>query len=147
MNAEELHYRKLEQMYATAPVNDVIPCTVAIEHGRATVTVTTGPHLWHAAGSLHGSMYFKGLDDAAFFAAQSAVLETFVLTAHFQLDLLGRVTGSELRAEGTLLNIEGRTLTAKAELFDETGTLVASGEGVFVKSGVRLDTIDTYALL
>ena len=37
----------------------------------------------HTAGSLHGSCYFKLLDDAAFFASQARVRDFFVLTSAF----------------------------------------------------------------
>ena len=36
--------------------------------------------MFHAAGAGHGTIYFKMLDDAAFYAANSMVEEQFVLT-------------------------------------------------------------------
>ena len=37
----------------------------------------------HAAGAVHGSYYFKVLDDACYFAANSLVSDVFVLTVSF----------------------------------------------------------------
>ena len=144
--ADPAHFRKLEHMYASAPVNATIHSRIEVGEGRATVRIETGPDLWHAARSLHGSMYFKGLDDAAFFAANSAVPDVFVLTAHFAVDLLAPVTTAQIRGEGRLDEREGKKLHASAELFDADGNLVARGKGLFIASRVRLATIDSYRL-
>ncbi len=137
------HWRKLVVMYTSAPVNHTIPSRLEVSLGRAQVQVTVSEALWHAAGSLHGSMYFKALDDAAFFAAQSTVFEAFVLTAEFETRLLAPVTGSVLRAVGTLDRREGRKVYATSELYDGEEH-VGSGTGVFVVSEVPLDSIDAY---
>lgn len=36
--------------------------------GEAEVSIEVGRELFHASGAVHGSVYFKLLDDAAFFA-------------------------------------------------------------------------------
>lgn len=144
--ADPAHFRRLEHMYASAPVNSTIRSRIEVAHGRATVRIDTGPDLWHAARSLHGSMYFKGLDDAAFFAANSVLPDVFVLTAHFEVDLLAPVTSAQIRGEGRLEERDGKKLHASAELFDADGSLVARGKGLFIASRVRLDTIESYGL-
>ena len=40
---------------------------------------------FHALNAIHGSVYFKMLDDAAFFAAQSVVEDYMLLTANFNI--------------------------------------------------------------
>jgi len=49
------------------------------------------------AHAMHGSVYFKCLDDAAFFAANSIVQEVFVLTVTFNVVLLRPVAAGALR--------------------------------------------------
>jgi len=144
--ADHAHHRKLEHMYASAPVNSTIQSRIEVAEGRATVRIETGPDLWHAARSLHGSLYFKGLDDAAFFAANSVVPDVFVLTAHFEVDLLAPVTTTHIRGEGRLEARDGKKLHASAELFDGDGNRVARGKGLCIAIRVRLDTIESYRL-
>ena len=98
----EAHYRALEAMYHGARINTTIPSRVQVEHGKAEVEIQVGPDLWHAAHALHGSMYFKALDDAAFFAANSVEMEGFVLTAKFEITMLEMVRTPVIRSVGTL---------------------------------------------
>jgi len=93
---------------------------------------------YHAAMSLHGAIYFKLLDDAAYFAAASREEEFFLLTKSYQIQFKRPVTGGELRARGELVSSEGTEWIAKSELINEHGKQVAAGEGVFVKSRLLL---------
>jgi acyl-coenzyme A thioesterase PaaI-like protein len=55
----------------------------AIRHGEAVITLPVRSDLFHAAGALHGALYFLALDNAAFFAVNSLVEDVFVLTTSF----------------------------------------------------------------
>jgi len=70
MIAEE-HYRKLENLYASAPINAFYLPVMHISEGAAEIEIEVSHKLFHAAHVVHGSVYFKMLDDAAFFAANS----------------------------------------------------------------------------
>ena len=83
MSAEE-HYRKLERMYLGAPVNRIFDPRIEIGEGKATVTIPIRSEFFHAAHAAHGMIYFKLLDDAAFFAVNSLVEDVFVLTVSIQ---------------------------------------------------------------
>ena len=48
--------------------------------GQARITFTIDERVFHAAGAAHGTSYFKMLDDAAFYAANSLVTDRFLLT-------------------------------------------------------------------
>ena len=82
MNNED-HYRNLEGMYAAAPINDFYSPTMTVSEGETVIEIDLGKKLHHGAGAIHGSVYFKTLDDAAFFAANSLEKEFFVLTTSF----------------------------------------------------------------
>lgn len=69
MNLEE-HYRRLEKMYLAAPVNEFYHPVIQIEQGKSTIEIQVSEKFHHAAGAVHGSVYFKMLDDAAFFCSQ-----------------------------------------------------------------------------
>ena len=92
------HYEKLQAMYAVAPINRFFLPKLQLGHGEAEVRITVRPDFHHSAGGMHGSVYFKALDDATFFAAQSLEHEVFVLTAHFEIDLLKPVAEGEIQA-------------------------------------------------
>ncbi|MFV9672547.1 MAG: PaaI family thioesterase [Acidimicrobiia bacterium] len=128
------HYRKLERMYLSAPINDFFRPTIAIERGRAVITNPVRRELFHAAGAVHGSVYFKVLDDAAWFAVNSLVTDVFVLTTAFTTYLTRPLSSGTLTAVGEVLN-EGRTQwLARAIVYDHEDREVGRGSGTFVKS-------------
>ena len=134
----QAHFRGLERAYVAAPVTRWMGTRAEVSDGRATVHVEIDPRFHHVAGAVHGSLYFRMLDDAAFFAANSRETEVLLLTASFHLDLFRPVVDGTLRAEGRVVNESRRVITAEAELFDETGSLLARGSGSFMQSGFRL---------
>ncbi|MCL1692991.1 MAG: PaaI family thioesterase [Actinomycetia bacterium] len=128
------HYRKLEHMYLSAPINDFFRPTIQIERGRAVITNPVRRELFHAAGAVHGSTYFKVLDDAAWFAVNSLVTDVFVLTTTFTTYLTRPVTSGTLTAIGEVVN-EGRTQwLAQAVVCDDEQREVGRGSGTFVRS-------------
>ena len=125
-------------MYANAGINQFFRPALHIEEGRAEIRMAARPDMFHAAGALHGAAYFKMLDDAAFFAVQSLVPETFVLTSTFTVYLLAPVTDGELVCEGRVVHRSKRLFTAEARL--RVGQeLVAHGTGTFVRGTTPLD--------
>ena len=132
------HYRKLERMYLTAPINQRDKPVLKVEDGLAEIRQGVGPHLHHGAGAMHGSIYFKMLDDACFFAANSKITETLVLTAHFEIDLLKPVVSGQIVAKAEATEITDRRVHAKGELLGPDGAVIARGNGVFVISRIAL---------
>ncbi len=138
MSNATTHYRRLERMYASAPINRFFQPTIRVGEGVAEVVVTVRPDFYHAAHSLHGSVYFKSLDDAAFFAASSAVEEVFVLTVTFNVVLLRPVAEGVITAVGRLVNRSRSLLVAESELRDAGERLLARGSGTFMRSSSPL---------
>src|SRR3972149_11929609 len=132
------HYSKLENMYLVAPINKFYLPEINISEGKAAITTKVKEEFFHAANAVHGSVYFKMLDDAAFFAANSIVEDVFVLTVSFQTELLRPINTGKLIAKGELLKNMGDKFEARAKLFNEDGKLIATGSGVFVKSKMLL---------
>ena len=50
------------------------------------IDLTISDKYFHALNAIHGTVYFKLLYDAAFFAANSVVKDVFVLTSSFNLE-------------------------------------------------------------
>jgi uncharacterized protein (TIGR00369 family) len=126
-------------MYVTAPVSQWYGATIAIAEGQAEVRLPTRPEFYHAAHAVHGSVYFRALDDAAFFAVNSRVREVLVLTVSFTVHFARPVASGELRAMGHLLHGSGRLFLAESELLDSQGQLLGRGSGVFTRSAIPLE--------
>jgi acyl-coenzyme A thioesterase PaaI-like protein len=90
-------------------------------------------------------VYFRALDDAAFFAVNSRVREVLVLTVSFTVHFARPVASGELRAVGRLLHGSGRLFLAEADLLDGAGTFLGHGSGVFTRSAIPLDPSIGYA--
>lgn len=147
MSANPEHFRRLARMYLTrASINDYFRPAITIGDGEAEVRIEVDPKFFHAAGAVHGSVYFKALDDAAFFAANSVVEDVFVLTTSFNIHLLRPVTEGTLIAKGTLVSETKSLLIADAELTDEKGRLIGRGSGTFMKSRMKLMDVPGYAV-
>lgn len=139
------HYRKLERMYASAPVNEYYRPVLHVSEGAAEVLIPVRPDFFHAAHAVHGSVYFKALDDAAFFAVNSLVPDVFVLTVTFNVYLTRPVTEGTLRARGRVVHRSRQLFIAEAELLDDRGLQAGRGSGTFMKSTIALTAEVGYA--
>jgi len=134
----EDHYRKLERLYLTAPVNEYYAPTIHIGDGCAEVVIPVRRDLHHAAHAVHGVAYFKVLDDAAFFAANSLVRDVFVLTTSFNVYFTRPVTEGEMRATGRVVHQSRRLLIAESRVVDSEGRELGRGSGTFMPSRIPL---------
>ncbi|PLK25300.1 thioesterase [Porphyrobacter sp. TH134] len=140
------HYRALERLYASAPVNAKFASALHIPgEGRAHLTFTITPEDYHAAGAAHGTIYFKMLDDAAFYAANSLVTDRFLLTTSFNLFFSKPVRAGRVTAEGRWVSGRRRVFVAEARLVDEEGDEIGRGTGTFMRSRIPLSSLPGYA--
>ena len=141
----ESHWRRLERLYRGAPINEYFQPTIIVRDGEADVSIVVRPDFFHAADAMHGAVYFKLIDDAAFFAVASRVMDVFVLTAQLTVHFAKPVTSGRLTAYGKITREEGRHFNAEASILDDDGRVVGSGSGVFVRSKIPLSGIRAYA--
>ena len=100
-SGETAHFRALETLYGSAPINRLFRSTLSIpEAGRSIIDFDVDESQFHAAGAVHGTVYFKMLDDAAFYAANSLVSDRFLLTTAFNLLFTRPIGPGRIRAEG-----------------------------------------------
>src|SRR3546814_11995098 len=78
-------------------------------------------NFYHAAGAVHGTSYFKMLDDAAFYAANSLVSDRFLLTTAFNLLFTKPLPKGPVVAEGRWISGKRRVYVADARLIDQHG--------------------------
>jgi len=138
------HFRKLENMYHAAPVNAHFAPKLEVSKGSAVLTMAVDPRFFHAANALHGSVYFKALDDAAYFAVASLVCDFFVVTVSFNLFLLRPVTGGSLRCEGTVTSSSKNLYIAESVLYRDGNQQIARGSGSFMVGRTRLADVESY---
>ena len=126
-------------MYAAAPINEYFAPRLHIpEAGVAELRMTVRPDFHHAAHAAHGAVYFKVLDDATFFAANSIVEDVFVLTVSFNLYLTLPVSEGEIVGRGRVVSRSKRLYLAEGVLEDSRGREIARGSGAFMPSTVAL---------
>lgn len=134
------HCRKLENMYIGAPCNNELfaETAITISEGRAVLTTEVQKRYCHSGGSLHGSVYFRMLDDAAFFAVQSLVEDVQIYTVSYQINMLRPVREGIIRAEGEVTFTSRHLYIAQSFLYDQDEQLVAFGTGQFMRSRIQL---------
>lgn len=139
------HYRALEALYASAPINALFDSSLTIlDAGEACIDFTVDERVYHAAGAAHGTIYFKMLDDAAFYAANSLVSDRFLLTTGFNLHFTKPVVSGPVRAEGRWISGRRRVFVAEARLVDGTGEEIGRGTGTFMRSRIPLSSLPGY---
>jgi len=142
---ESAHFRALESLYAAAPINQLFDSVLEItEVGIARIHFDIDERYFHAAGAAHGTSYFKMLDDAAFYAANSLVTDRFLLTTAFNLLLTKPLREGPVVAEGRWISGQRRVYVAEARLIDASGDEAARGTGTFMRSTIALAGLPGY---
>ncbi|MBX9816027.1 MAG: PaaI family thioesterase [Sphingomonas sp.] len=139
------HYRALESLYAAAPINQLFESVLEITGpGASRIRFQVDPRFFHAGGAAHGTSYFKMLDDAAFYAANTLVTDRFLLTTQFNLLFTRPMGAGPAVAEGRWVSGQRRVLIAEARLIDAGGEEVARGTGTFMRSRIALAGLSGY---
>jgi uncharacterized protein (TIGR00369 family) len=140
-----VHFRALEALYASAPVNALFDSRLEIVgEGRSRIRFTVDERFHHAARAAHGTIYFKMLDDAAFYAANSLVTDRFLLTTAFNLHFTKPIRTGEVIAEGRWVSGRRRVFIAEAHLVDAEGDEIGRGTGTFMRSHIALSGLPGY---
>lgn len=142
---KDLHFTNLENMYLAAPINKIYPPRIDIVDSESTIEIDLSDKLYHSAGAVHGSVYFKLLDDAAFFAANSLEREVFVLTSCFTTYITRPVSSGIMRAVGKVVNKNRTQFIVESVAYNEEGKEIARGNGIFVKGKLPLAEASGYA--
>ena len=140
------HYQRLEKLYHSARIQQFIDGSqLHVQHQTAEITLPVQPKYHHGANAMHGALYFKLLDDAAYFAVASVVQDVFIVTSSFQINLVRPVTDGTLKAVGKLRTIGKNLFVAEATLYNDKGKEVAFGTGQFMKTNQPLSSLPGYS--
>jgi uncharacterized protein (TIGR00369 family) len=135
---DEEHFRKLERMYSRAPCNEYYSPRLTISKGATVLVIAVQEKYYHSVGAVHGSVYFKALDDAGFFAVNSLVDDVFVLTASFYVNLFRPVESGEMKALGKVVMESKNLFVAEARLMDSQDREIARGIGTYARGKAKL---------
>ena len=138
------HFRSLESLYRSAPINAFFRSGIEIERGLARIRFEVEPAAFHAANAAHGTLYFKMMDDAAFYACNSLVSDRFLLTTAFNLLFTRPLRSGPVIAEGKWASGRRRVLIGEARLIDADGEEAARGTGTFMRSHIPLSSLQGY---
>ena len=142
---EDAHFRSLEALYRSAPINRQYRSELKIVGpGRSEIAFEVDESTFHAAHAAHGTIYFKMLDDAAFYAANSLISDRFLLTTAFNLHFTRPMRGGQAKAEGRWISGKRRVLVAEARIVDAEGEECARGTGTFLRSHIALSGLAGY---
>ncbi|MCC9134975.1 PaaI family thioesterase [Pontibacter silvestris] len=145
METEE-HYQKLEMLYHSANIQEFYSDSkIHVAHEKAEILLPIEPKFFHGSQAIHGSVYFKLLDDAAYFAVASLVKDVFIVTSSFQINLIRPVDRGNLKAIGTVRSKARNLFVAEATLYSDKGKEVAFGTGQFMKTPKALTELEGYS--
>lgn len=129
------HFEGLIRMFHSAPIQEILMgAAINLEEGKAEYELEIKRDYFHAAEALHGAIYFKLLDDSAYFAAATLEREYFLLTKSYQIHFKRPVQEDTLIAKGEVLSRTEKEIIASSVIYNAQGKVVANGEGVFVRS-------------
>ena len=141
----EAHLRALEALYDSAPINRLFESRMELpKAGQSLIHFKVDGDVFHAANAAHGTLYFKMLDDAAFYAANGLVSDRFLLTTAFNLHFTKPLKNGEAMAEGRWISGRRRVFVAEARIVDSTGEECARGTGTFLRSHIALSSLKGY---
>ena len=129
------HFEGLIRMFHSAPIQELLEgAVISLEEGKATYQLQIKEEYFHAADALHGAIYFKLLDDSAYFAAATLEQEYFLLMKSYQINFKRPVQEDVLTAKGEVLSVSEKEIISKSTIYNSAGRVVADGQGIFVKS-------------
>lgn len=122
----------------TSPFVTWTGARVTVKKGEAHITLPVDKKLHHAAGAMHGALYFLAMDNAAFFAANSLVKDVFVLTTSFTTYITRPVSDGVVKSVGKVVNQNHSQFICESVLKDSQDKEIARATGIFVKSKIPL---------
>ena len=111
---------------------------VAVQEGQAQITLPIRKEFYHAAGAMHGALYFLVLDNAAFFAVSSLVEDVFVLTTSLTTYITRPVSEGVVKSYGKVVNQNRTQFIAESVVYDSNEKEIARATGIFMRSKIPL---------
>lgn len=141
---QSTHFKSLVRMHDAVKINEFYKPTLLVSEGAAEIEIELTDKFHHAAGGVHGSVYFKMLDDAAWYAANSLEAEYFLVTVSFTTYITRPVSSGKMKAVGKVVNKNKSQFISESVVYDSDGREIGRGNGVFVRSKAPLADAQGY---
>lgn len=128
----------LATLYVNHPMHDHLHLDLTVKKGESTLAMDVHPSCLNLVGTLHGSLYFKLMDDACFFAALSMNHHAFVATATFTIHYFTPVSSGRLTAKASVVEQMNSKYMCECVIVDQDTTKIGYGSGLFVAPKVPL---------
>ena len=128
------HFAKIINGYKSAPINQLFNPKIRLSLGKSEIEIEVKKDFHHSANSLHGSIYFKMLDDAAWSASNTYIEDVLLFTYSFTVYLIRPVSSGIIKSVGKVKNRSNKKITAESTLYDSDGAEIGKGSGVFMRS-------------
>jgi len=140
---KDQYFEFLIDLYQSARINNAFfkGSGMELSPGKCKIRLEVRPEHHHGMDAIHGAVYFKLLDDAAYFAAQTVEKTFYIVTTGFNIHLLRPVSEGLLLAEGSVRLASPHLLMADAVLYNAQGKEVAYGTGHFAMSKLKLPNL------
>ncbi|MBI3135544.1 MAG: PaaI family thioesterase [Bacteroidetes bacterium] len=139
------HFQRLMRLYEKAPIHNFYQgIKLLVDDKKAIISLPIDERYFHGGMAVHGSVYFKLLDDAAYFACQSQIYDYFIVTTNFNISLRRPIVSGTITATGEFECFDENIIRARATLTDENGKVCGTGIGEFMKSKTALEGLNDY---
>ena len=128
------HFDNIINCYGNAPINQIFNPKMKLNLGECEIEMKISKKFHHSANSLHGSIYFKMLDDAAWGASNTYIDDVFLFTYNFNIYLTKPVSSGIIISKGKVIDKKDGKIKAKSILYDSKNNEIARGDGLFMKS-------------
>lgn len=131
------HLERLLNMYKAAPCYEMFRSKMKLSKGVAEIELEIKREYLQSAGYLTGPVFFKLLDESAGFAAYTLEPDFFLVTSSFTTYITKPVTGGVLKSVGKVVNANKNQYLCESTVYNDAGSEVARGSGIFAKSTMR----------
>ena len=139
------HFENIIKGYSNAPINQIFKPKMKLNLGECEINMKILKDYHHSANSLHGSIYFKMLDDAAWGASNSYIEDVFLFTYNFNVYLTKPVSNGMIKSKAKVVDKKDGKIKAKSILYDSQKNQIGNGSGIFMRSKYLLkDAIGFY---
>ena len=138
------HFQGLIDIYQAAPINEFYRPVMFLEDRKSQIEIDVTDKMYHTFGFMHGSVYFKMLDDAAYFASHTIEKEFFLLTVDFRIDFTRPFRSGRIIAHGIVQHVGKKDILARADVYDTKDRILATGVGRFTRSNMSLNDLKPY---
>ena len=116
------HFKNIINGYSNAPINQLFKPKMKLSLGQCEIEMKISKNFHHSANSLHGSIYFKMLDDAAWGASNTYIDDVFLFTYNFNIYLTKPVSSGIIISKGKVIDkkdgkIKGESQTEFGEYY------------------------------